>query len=202
MSSIKCFVLEPTKEVWASLRRYRSSAEKECPGKYGYHNAHFNLGEFNEDKYRDEDLHTAFPKTDERWPKKCEYCDYQFEDKDQWQIFRDHIWIRQDTGEKVSLRNAPAGALYRATWYEPNYAVGKDGQSWCCVLPGGHVWTIDGRASNCTLPNDKEHRCWVRHGVAPDFHIDKNGHTCAAGAGSILAGGYHGFLHNGHLVQC
>lgn len=31
--------------------------------------------------------------------------------------------------------------------------------------------------------------------------VDKNGTTCAAGAGSISAGPYHGFLRNGQLVD-
>lgn len=59
-------------------------------------------------------------------------------------------------------------------------------------------------ASNCTMPDDKNHKCWVRHGRPEDgtLHVDKNGHTCAAGAGSIVAGNYHGFLHNGHLTPC
>ena len=29
--------------------------------------------------------------------------------------------------------------------------------------------------------------------------VDKNGETCAAGAGSIASAGYHGFLVNGVL---
>jgi hypothetical protein len=68
------------------------------------------------------------------------------------------------------------------------------------VLPNGHWWDIDGRASNCTLPTDKAHRCWVRHGVPPHITVDKNGLTCSAGAGSILSDGYHGFLREGRLV--
>jgi hypothetical protein len=46
------------------------------------------------------------------------------------------------------------------------------------------------------------HKCWVRHGTAPDVHVDKNGGTCGAGSGSIAVPGYHGFLHNGHLTDC
>ena len=34
-----------------------------------------------------------------------------------------------------------------------------------------------------------------------NVHVDKSGDTCAAGAGSILIGGYHGFLHNGYLTD-
>jgi hypothetical protein len=56
------------------------------------------------------------------------------------------------------------------------------------------------RASNCTMPNDMLHRCWVRHGNPPMITVDKNGPTCGAGAGSILSGNWHGFLRNGELV--
>lgn len=73
------------------------------------------------------------------------------------------------------------------------------------MLPDGHMWNVDGRASNCTMKDDKTHRCWVRHGEPPNLHVDKKGHTCSAGAGSILSpleGHWHGFLHNGELIQC
>lgn len=70
------------------------------------------------------------------------------------------------------------------------------------MLPDGHEWDIDSRASNCTMKDDRLHRCWVRHGEPPNVHVDKNGHTCNAGAGSILShSGWHGFLHNGELIQ-
>jgi hypothetical protein len=69
-----------------------------------------------------------------------------------------------------------------------------------CVRTPGGVWRIDTRASNCGLPYDYEHRCWVRHGEPPNVHVDKNGLTCNAGAGSIQCGDYHGFLHNGELT--
>jgi hypothetical protein len=65
------------------------------------------------------------------------------------------------------------------------------------VLPNGYLWDIDGRASNCTMKDDKQHRCWVRHGEPPTITVDKAGPTCKAGAGSIKVDGYHGFLKNG-----
>jgi hypothetical protein len=65
------------------------------------------------------------------------------------------------------------------------------------VCPNGGHWDIDSRASNCTLPDDQTHRCWIRHGDLPVITVDKSGLTCAAGAGSILAGDYHGFIQNG-----
>lgn len=66
------------------------------------------------------------------------------------------------------------------------------------MTPGG-LWVIDSRASNCGLPWDYEHRCWVRRGEPPDVSVTKDGPTCAAGAGSIQAGDYHGFLVAGYL---
>lgn len=79
-----------------------------------------------------------------------------------------------------------------------------DGEHLVAVLPNGHHWHPDQRASNCTLPEDKTHRCWVRHGdprKGEAVHVDKNGNTCQAGAGSILSGNYHGFLHHGELTN-
>lgn len=73
-------------------------------------------------------------------------------------------------------------------------------------LPGEcdttHAWDINGRASNCGRPDDRTHRCWVRHGDPPNITIDKDGDTCSAGAGSIQMGDYHGFLRDGKLVKC
>jgi hypothetical protein len=68
------------------------------------------------------------------------------------------------------------------------------------VCPDGHWWNIDSRASNCTMKEDKTHRCWVRHGDPPNITVDKDGATCNAGAGSIQTPGWHGFLRNGELV--
>jgi hypothetical protein len=63
--------------------------------------------------------------------------------------------------------------------------------------PGGRDWIIDGRARNCSMPEDDTHRCWIRHGEPPAITVGKaGGFTCAAG-GSIRAGRYHGFLVNG-----
>jgi hypothetical protein len=80
-----------------------------------------------------------------------------------------------------------------------------DGFHLHAVLPTGDHWDIDSRASNCTLPNDGLHRCWVRHGDPRRgdlIHVDKNGLTCRAGAGSIVVPNWHGFLHKGFLKSC
>lgn len=98
-------------------------------------------------------------------------------------------------------QSLPVGAVY----HDPAWAAsrpGPDGRHLVCVTPAGH-WRIDSRASNCTMIDDDEHRCWIRHGSpeAGDLHVDKNGKTCAAGAGSIQMGSWHGFLHNGVLYK-
>jgi hypothetical protein len=113
---------------------------------------------------------------------------------------------RTDTGEQLGGKSKlPPGACYDATWHHdiPDWC-GPDGRSLYVVCPDGMHWGIDGQATNCTKPDDKAHRCWVRHGKPEDgtLHVDKNGNTCAAGAGSILTPKWHGFLHNGHLTTC
>lgn len=50
------------------------------------------------------------------------------------------------------------------------------------------------------MPDDAEHRCWIRHGEPPLITVDKNGLTCAAGAGSIQCRDYHGFLRDGSFT--
>lgn len=68
------------------------------------------------------------------------------------------------------------------------------------ILPNRRSWDIDGRASNCTMRDERTHRCWIRHGTPPHVTVDKAGFTCQAGAGSILLGDYHGFLREGALT--
>lgn len=76
--------------------------------------------------------------------------------------------------------------------------------------PDGHHWDVDSRASNCSLPDDHTHRCWVIQGTPPDVTVGKAGPTCSAGAGSIQTysrspngqqvGSWHGFLDGGWWV--
>lgn len=91
-----------------------------------------------------------------------------------------------------------------------------DGTHVTVILPTGDDWCPDRRASNCGRPDDRTHRCWVRHGPLDRMTVDKNGDTCAAGAGSILTheskvtdldgtvhilrASWHGFLRDGVLT--
>jgi hypothetical protein len=112
-------------------------------------------------------------------------------------------WVRSDTGERHE-RNCEfgAGAMWFATWYGPKYSEWQNqaGPPLIVRCPGERDWNIDSRCSNCGLPDDRLHRCWVRHGEPPNITVDKAGVTCSAGAGSIVLPNWHGFLRNGELV--
>lgn len=201
MRKIKVFWIEPTGRDRVYLRRYESGST--CPNG-SYHQAMVFIGEESESSRSIGDDH---PHNDPRWPTSCEKCGNAFSDSDEWQRFRRAIYIRPDTGEEMLLSDAPIGACWNASWFaerrEKGFYVGPDGKCLVVKTPGGK-WMIDSRASNCTIPEDDVHKCWIRHGCPEDgtLHVDKNGHTCGAGAGSIVCGNYHGFLHHGHLIDC
>lgn len=123
----------------------------------------------------------------------------------QWQNEDGHvtapIYRRVDTGEEMTLADAPPGAIVRADW--ALWCRSQDaGLPLIIKLPDGDLWYVDGPASNCGRPDDpyqERHHCWVRHGEPPNITVDKNGSTCAAGAGSIASSHYHGFLTNGEF---
>lgn len=202
MDRIKTFLIERTGTSRYCLRIFDSKGGNGCPGGH-YHQAFSEpVGETQDDP-KSKYLCTnppEIPKDDPRWPAKCEKCDYQFKPEDVRQVWGDALYRRVDSGELKLLEDMPAGAVWCEEWYE-DWMPGPDGQSWACKLPDGTDWNIDGRANNCTRPNEKHH-CWVREGVAPDFNVGKGGNTCAAGAGSIATPGYHGFLRNGWLERC
>ena len=123
-------------------------------------------------------------------------------------------WKHAETGEvRPKIADWHVGAMWYALWMP---------KKWCwenetgphllvhCpnptpdpkdVLMQTRDWDLDCRASNCTLPNDHVHRCWIRTGNAPDITVAKNGLTCSAGAGSIALPNWHGFLERGYLVE-
>jgi hypothetical protein len=202
---IQCFFIVPNGRARVGLRRYsKRYGRGTCPSAGYYHNAIFYIGEIAANRSepdKDGDRVWSFggphevPHIDGRWPKLCD-CGYEFAEFDDWQVWHDPLYQRTDTGEKMTTRDAKPGAMWDAWWYPWK---GPDGLSLMVRLPNGHDWCIDGRANNCTMPQDTEHRCWVRHGKPPVITVDKNGLTCAAGAGSILSGDYHGFLRGGRF---
>lgn len=223
MTGIRCFVLEPTRECRVTLRRYVRSGNRICTAtrdqKYpvgcdaGTRVPDGILGRTPKD----------WPHEDPRWPPSCMQCQEGFRDDDEWQVHEDRLYCRRDTGEFTTLRSAPVGAMWYADWYVENWSTpepsdpprswhpGPDGHVLVCKTPGptragslgewiGWDWIIDARASNCGLPLDNHHACWVRHGAPPDVTVDKDGVTCSAGGGSIGSPYWHGFLRNGWLV--
>ena len=199
-------MIHETPRFRLSLRRYSDRAADKCPGKYRYHNAqtapitvierpkhaegHYDVSPIERD--------LTPPQDDPRWPVRCDHCEYRFDNQDHFQLFTDHIYV-DDAGTEYSLRNPVPGMMWFADWMSEDWH-GPDGHCLVAVCPNGSEWMIDGRASNCTMPQDRGHRCWVRHGVPPNVTVDKNGKTCAAGAGSIAVPGYHGFLRNGEFT--
>lgn len=139
------------------------------------------------------------PFEDPRWPKVCE-CGHEFLPHDAYQIFVDRVYRRTDNDQLLLLRDAEPGAMWDAWWYH-DFRTGLDGKSIVVVCPDGHQWFIDGRANNCTMPEDAIHRCWCRHGEPPNLTVNKDGNTCLAGGGSIQTPKYHGRLINGEFVS-
>lgn len=226
MSGLAVFWMEPTGMQRVSLRRYAEipAGGVPCPampGRYSYHNASVVIGEApvvfgtHEGRRILEDL-APIPREDPRWPRACS-CGFVFADGHHWQTTGDRLYSGSPDRQLHTLRDAPPGALWDAWWLADHpHGPGPDGICLMCRLPNGSDWHVDGECSNCSRPQrevregrtfltDRTHYCWVRHGDPKHpatLHVDKNGNTCDAGAGSIIAGGWHGFLHHGHLVPC
>lgn len=145
------------------------------------------------------------------WPETCPECGLvlrvtEAENWDNALMGSTKEWVRPETGE---IHNGPhefgPGAMWNASWMSPK----PDGRYLVVILPNGHEWSIDSRASNCTR-NGEDHDCWCRHGDPPNLTVDKNPEpgrsTCQAGGGSIWSmqgreGDWHGFLRGGRLEQ-
>lgn len=208
------FWLDPTDRERRSLRRYARDSDgcPAMPGSFSYHEAQVAIEDGPAELYMEEgrEYHRS-PEPgdpqfnrDQRWLEiaRCK-CGYEFTSLDRFQVNSDLIYRRHDTGEEMTLRDAPVGALWVANWMG-GWARGDDGLAVVCKCPPNHDWTIDGQASNCTRQGEPHH-CWVRHGTRYDrLTVNKDGNTCAAGGGSIwvdMPNGWHGFLTNGWLHE-
>jgi hypothetical protein len=218
---IKAFLLEPTMTRRFFLRRFtfptetptcRANQKRSCDTGFvplGIPDQPFEW-KVDDGGYKTYPAHDVeIAEDDPRWPSTCQACGQPMPDFAERQLSQDQLWRRVDTGELIAKILFPPGALYYVEG--PHYhfasvfeAGGPDGRVLAAVCPDGSHWCIESRASNCTMKNDDKHRCWVRHGDprAGTVHVDKNGLTCGAGAGSILTGRWHGFLHNGQFVSC
>jgi hypothetical protein len=214
-TNIQCFFITPTNESDRYLRRFASVGEDKdvplCP-LGSYHNADVAIGRFpvlidppsgSLVQYEISPDVSMYSR-DDRWPTHCP-CGYKFQPEDDWQVNTERIYVsEQRPGQEFSLKQnkRQPGMMWNAWWFADQPAwTGSDGRSLVVVYPDGHDWMIDSRAKNCTMPDDSIHKCWVRHGEPPNITVDKNGLTCAAGAGSIQTPKWHGFLRNGYLVD-
>lgn len=194
------FLIVPTNKYERSLTRYASSKCK-CGKRKNdscYNGSPIEVVE-SDVKLPSGDV--PWPRDDPKWPTTCKHCGGPIVDGDYW-VHHAHLYQRPGHEELFALQKAPVGACWDATWYH-DIRVGPDGRSLIVKCPLGHDWWLESRASNCTLPKDHEHYCWVRHGKPEDgtLHVDKDGLTCKAGGGSIIYRGWHGHLHNGVLTK-
>lgn len=209
MSGISTYWLEPTDQVCVSLRRFTGydaathNLRRPCPTTtWGCDASTVIAAVAPKADWPDAmgDHPDVLPHDDPRWPRGCEACGHPFDAADRWQLRTDALWSGHPSGALSTLRDAPVGAMWNAAWMA-TWHRGPDGLCLVVKTPGGE-WMVDSRASNCDQP-DRPHQCWIRHGdprTGP-VTVDKQGDTCHAGAGSILIGGYHGFLRNGALVS-
>jgi hypothetical protein len=210
----KCYLLEPTERQRQKLRRYtrstgwdaeakRSIYPNPCPISGSGHDAETPI----EDGAVKRSEHGAvmadrWPHDDPRYPTHCA-CGYAFTDADEYQLFVELIFTRADTGEEMTIREAPPGAMWWCDWMGTAWHP-QLGRMFCVKLPDGTNWMPDTQANNCTMPEDHDqahHHCWVVTGELPHLTISKDGPTCGAGAGSIQSTNYHGFLRDGYLVE-
>lgn len=212
--AVKCFYVRDSGFEWRSLRRYWDAQPGDgChrPDGYGCHNAKTAIGKFSYTREPDgcvkhygEHYDPDTFKGDPRWPAHCTKCGAPVPENAERQIFAETIYL-DDAGAEHSIRTPTPGMMWDAPW-APDCWKGADGLSLHVCCPDGWTWCIDRQASNCTMKDDvgpaaTHHRCWVRHGAPPLITVDKAGHTCAAGGGSIQTPTWHGFLRNGELVE-
>lgn len=228
------FWCEPTGRIRRHLRCYQGRGESAarqlgvpaigeppaCQKEHGYCNAMFLLDEIEEEfeppnaegnVWRKSYDAKHFPW--EAFPVVCEDCGMVMTNPTR-QVFTDEIYEIKTgprAGERFARREAPVGAMWEITWYRdiPDWC-GRDGMALNVVTPGGE-WSPDSRANNCTRPDDKAHRCWVRRGDPKTgyCHVDKDAtvqETCEAGGGSIWINkdgprDWHGFLYRGFLID-
>lgn len=179
-------------------------------GKPGYHQAMTLLG--TSPKLDDWE---GFPKLekmleDPRWPTKCDYCEATVPENNPPRSVGDIGTRVTRQIFKKRFYDTASGNPEPGDIYELQYHLGHECPHWdncdgihtMVVLPTGEEWDVDSRANNCTLRDDRTHRCWVKTGIAKlgTLDVGKNGRTCSAGAGSIATPKWHGFLRNFELV--
>jgi hypothetical protein len=111
---IKVFFLEPTDLHERGLRRICS--HDGC----GWYMTSADIGRVEGKQFTSGEI--AWDRSDPRWPVKCEKCGTPFKPSDRWLVDHDRLYRRGDTGELVTLHDAPAGACWDASWYHEHLA--------------------------------------------------------------------------------
>lgn len=191
----RCFLLVPTNHVRVSLRRFAFSRDgaPRCgltrpryPGAesivWEVHDVEVEAGREQGTLAPDlmgDGTRRTIALDDPRWPERCP-CGYVFQAQDERQEHRSRLHARSDTGELVTVHDAPVGALYDAGWFHgvTEYTRNAPGMSLVCKTPAGE-WYVDGPASNG--PG------WTRTGTPPDIVVSPS-----IGIGSPQR--MHGFL--------
>lgn len=182
-------LLVATNQASLSLRRYASS--KPCADSgYGIHNAHALIGTapivVSESGTWDVESVAQPPHNDPRWPRQC-VCGSVFEDADEWQLFKDRLYRRADTGALLTLAEAEPGMIWDAHWYLDCGWVGSDGRSLVMRLPGAGEWAIDAISQSGGR--------WTRTGEPPHITVRPS----ILSYPSKLRQGYHGWVTEGVL---
>lgn len=130
-----------------------------------------------------------WPTDDERWPTKCESCDYLFADADEWQRNDLKMFRRPDGFEFAhwgGLRHVPPGTMWRIPWADKHYSAHHPQhiESWCVALPDGGQWITSQVASGGGY--------WTIEGVPPAI-------TVSPSIWCSPPDGWHGFIRNGEM---
>jgi hypothetical protein len=179
-------IAEPTGRYRRDLRRftYRDKAPVPCSRDWG-HDATVIIGEVAEEEH--ERVHgDNWPHDDERWPKSCEHCGYEFFEADEWQRNDNMIYRLPDGTEFTTwgsdIGKAPPGSMIRMPWADEHFG---RGESWMVILPDGGTWITTQSATGGGY--------WEVTGTPPLIDVSP----------SIFHNqphGWHGFIQHGELI--
>lgn len=192
------------------LRRYADGPCLSNPGEYSYHHAMVLYRERAPSEKKRHPVHgwlhiesmeSAPADDDPRWPTHCA-CGFAFTEEDPHQLYARQISRRTDTGEEITIEDAPVGAMWNCWWFAdrreykgPGSFVGLDGLSLSVRTPGGE-WLIDGPAYN---EEGQRTGGWTRNGTPPALTVTPS-IRCLGGKGKPDK--YHGWLTAGVLSPC
>lgn len=207
---VKCFLVQAHPIFRVAIKGSISSDTIPCkhPGSYHFADKTFFQGTEEECNAK----HLQKDTTDligQKFVGACRNCANQIQ-VDIHSVSVGPLWVRADNPDDIRdhIDDFGPGAMYFADyWVSENglYLCDWDNQTTPplhVICPGGQHWNIDSRAGNCTMNEDRQHRCWVKSGEVPNITAGKEGNTCGAGAGSIKTHNYHGHLINGEFTDC